>query len=325
MDSAPALLRRSSRAVLSLVIAFTISFVAMAYTPNPNVSGFGGYAPRLFSLPYEQPRFALRSESLGSQYLDWAGRLLTLDLGTVATSTGSQAVTSLLVEAMITTLLYLIPAAVIAVVAGTVIQLLAVAIERDDLTKKTTLLGAAAVATPIFLLAYLIHLYLPVFLFRLTNSIVELGYDTRESPFSPRNLRAALWPFLTMTFYLFAIQLRAAGTDLEQYAGEPFVKTARAKGVGLLGICRHVFPHSAARLLTVLSSEMLGIVLVGLYAVEWVTRTPGFGTLTIDAVGSRFPGLIFGVVLLPVGLVVTMNFLQDAYYELIDPRVDPVT
>lgn len=176
-----------------------------------------------------------------------------------------------------------------------------------------------------FLFAYLIHIYLPVFVFRLTDSIVELGYNSQTGPLTTRNLRAMLWPFLTMTAYLFAIQLRAAGADLSQYAGEPFVKTARAKGVGVWGVCRHVFPHSAARLLTVLSSEMLGIVLVGLYVVEWVTRTPGFGTLTIDAVGSRHPGLIFGVVLLPVMLVVTVNFLQDAYYELIDPRVDPVS
>jgi len=306
-----------------MVIAFVVAFLAMAFTKNPNATPMG-YVPRSFVSTYRKPRFAAQAEPLLAQFSEWAVRVLTLDLGRIQTNEGVVAVSSLLVDSIVVTLIYLIPAAIIAVVAGTVVQLLAVAVERGDLTKKTTLLGAAAVATPVFLFAYLIHIYLPVFVFRLTDSIVELGYNSRESPFSTRNLRSALWPFLTMTFYLFAIQLRAAGTDLEQYAGEPFVKTARAKGVGLLGICRHVFPHSAARLLTVLSSEMLGIVLVGLYAVEWVTRTPGFGTLTIDAVGSRIPGLIFGVVLLPVALVVGVNFLQDAYYALFDPRVDRV-
>ncbi|KPN30899.1 glutathione ABC transporter permease GsiC [Halolamina pelagica] len=306
-----------------MVIAFVVAFLAMAFTKNPNATPMG-YVPRSFVSTYSEPRFAAQAEPLFAQFSEWAVRLLTLDLGQVETTGETASITSLLVDSIVVTLIYLLPAAIIAIVAGTVIQLLAVAVERRDLTKKTTLLGAAAVATPVFLLAYLVHLYLPVFVFRLAGQLVELGYDTREGPFSTRNLRAALWPFLTMTFYLFAIQLRAAGTDLEQYAGEPFVKTARAKGVGLLGICRHVFPHSAARLLTVLSSEMLGIVLVGMYAVEWVTRTPGFGTLTIDAVGSRIPGLIFGVVLLPVALVVGVNFLQDAYYALVDPRVDRV-
>ncbi|NHX36306.1 MULTISPECIES: ABC transporter permease subunit [Halolamina] len=321
MDSALTLLRRGGRTVLSMAIAFVVAFLAMAFTKNPNATPMG-YVPRSFVSTYPEPRFAAQAEPLFSQFTEWTVRVLTLDLGSIRTNEGVVPVTSLLVDSIVVTLIYLLPAAIIAVVAGTVVQLLAVAVERRDLTKKTTLLGAAAVATPVFLFAYLVHIYLPVFVFRLAGRIVDLGYNTRETPFSTRNLRAALWPFLTMTFYLFAIQLRAAGTDLEQYAGEPFVKTARAKGVGLLGICRHVFPHSAARLLTVLSSEMLGIVLVGLYAVEWVTRTPGFGTLTIDAVGSRIPGLIFGVVLLPVALVVAVNFLQDAYYELFDPRVD---
>jgi len=321
MDNALAVLRRGGRAALSMAIAFAVAFLAMAFTKNPNATP-RGYVPRSFVSTYPEPRFADQAEPLVAQFTEWAIRLLTLDLGQIETHEGAAAVTSLLVDSIVVTLIYLVPAAIIAVVAGTTVQLAAVAVERRDLTKKTTLLGAAAVATPVFLFAYLVHIYLPVFAFRLADRIVDLGYNTAESPFTIRNLRAALWPFLTMTFYLFAIQLRAAGTDLEQYAGEPFVKTARAKGVGLLGICRHVFPHSAARLLTVLSSEMLGIVLVGLYAVEWVTRTPGFGTLTIDAVGSRIPGLIFGVVLIPVALVVTVNFLQDAYYQLFDPRVD---
>ena len=307
-----------------MVIAFVISFLAMAFTKNPNATT-SGYIPRSIYSVYREPRLAAQAEPLSGQFTEWAVRLLTLDLGTVEMLDGPVSISSVIVDSLVFTLLYLIPAAIIAIIAGTLVQLLSVAVERRDLTKKTTLLAAAVVATPVFLFVYVVQLYLPVFSYRLTGSVINLGYVSTKGPFVPRNLRAALWPFFTMTFYLFAIQVRAAGTDLEQYAGEPFVKTARAKGIGLLGICRHVFPHSAARLLTLLSSEMLGVVLVGLYVVEWVTKTPGFGTLTIDAVGSRHPGLVFGVIMLPVGLVVAVNFLQDAYYTLLDPRVNSET
>jgi peptide/nickel transport system permease protein len=321
MGNAVKLAARAGRGALSMVIAFVISFLAMAFTKNPNAT-IMGYVPRSLPSTYGEPRLAAQAEPLSAQFFDWAVRVLTLNLGTIRAREGAVAVGAVIADSLLVTLLYLIPAMIVAVVAGTMVQLLAVAIERGDLTKKTTLLGAAAVATPVFLFIYVIQIYLPLVAYRLTGSFIELGYSVTDSPLSLRNLRAALWPFFAMTFYLFAIQLRASGTDLEQYAGEPFVKTARAKGVGLLGICRHVFPHSAARLLTLLSSEMLGMVLVGLYVVEWVTETPGFGTLTIDAVGSRYPGLIFGVVLLPVGLVVAVNFFQDAYYTLVDPRVE---
>ena len=315
---------RLARLVVTLWLVFTGVFVALAYVPNPHAVGRPGYRPRLFEALYQQPRFVAQSEPLLAQYVDWLGRVLTLDLGRVGFGERTVVVSDIVVEAVTVTLIHLVPAMVIAVVLGTLVQLLAVAVEYGDASAKTKLLGAAAISVPVFLVAYLLQVYLPVLVIDVSGEIADMGYDETAGPFAPKNLRAAIWPSLTMGLYLFAIQLRVAGTDLEQYANEPFVKTARAKGVGLLGICRHVFPHSAARLLTLLSSEMLGVVLVGLYAVEWVTETPGFGTLTIDAAGSRIPGLIFAVVLLPVLVVTAINALQDAYYEVVDPRVDPV-
>ena len=113
-----------------------------------------------------------------------------------------------------------------------------------------------------------------------------------------------------------------AGTDLEGYAEEPFLKTARAKGLHRLRVCRHVFAYSAARLTTVLVSEMLRVVSIGLYAIELITATPGFGTLTIDAAASRHPGLVFAVVLLPAGLIAVTNAARGSYDTLYDPRVE---
>ncbi|MFW5948344.1 MAG: ABC transporter permease subunit [Halolamina sp.] len=316
-----ALGRRVGRVLLSLWVVFTGVFVALAFVPNPHLSG-PAYQPRLFTVLYTERRFAAQQEPLTAQYLDWLGRVATLDLGTLGRGDRAVELGTVVVDAMTVTLVYLVPALLLAVGLGTLVQLLAVAVERTDATTVTGVLGAAAIAVPVFLVAYLLELYLPGVVMSASGDIADLGYDETAGPFSARNLRAAIWPGVTMGLYLFAIQFRAAGADLDQYANEPFVKTARAKGVGLLGLCRHVFPHSAARLLTVLCSEMLGVVLVGLYAVEWVTHTPGFGTLTIDAAGSRGPGLIFAVVLLPVLLVTVVNAARETYYSLFDPRVE---
>lgn len=312
---------RVARVVLSLWVVFTGVFLALAYVPNPHATT-AAYQPRLFSGLYREPAFASQDVALSSLYLDWLGRVVTLDLGQIGFGHDGVVLRDILVDAVVVTLIYLLPALLFAVVAGTVVQLLAVAVERGDLSTTTKLFGAAAVAVPVFLVAYVLQVYLPGFVMETTGGIADLGYDESTGPFSLRNLEAAIWPGLTMGLYLFAIQFRAAGTDLAQYAGEPFVKTARAKGVGVWGICRHVFPHSAARLLTVLSSEMFGMVLVGLYAVEWVTHTPGFGAMTIDAAGSRAPGLIFAAVLLPVFVVAVVNTARETYYALFDPRVE---
>jgi peptide/nickel transport system permease protein len=320
-NHALALGRRVGRVALTLWVVFTGVFVALAFVPNPHATT-AAYQPRLFGGLYRQQRFAAQSEALLAQYLDWLTRVATLDLGQLGFGGRAVVVRGVVTEAVTVTLIHLVPAILFAIVLGTLIQLLAIAVEIGDATTKTKLAGAAAISVPVFLVAYLLQVYLPGFIIQTTGEIADLGYDSASGPFSPANLRAAIWPGLTMGLYLFAIQFRAAGTDLEQYADEPFIKTARAKGVGLLGICRHVFPHSAARLLTVLTSEMLGMVLVGLYAVEWVTRTPGFGTMTIDAAGSRAPGLIFAAVLLPVLVVSVVNTVRETYYSLFDPRVE---
>mgnify|MGYP006279524059 FL=1 len=313
--------RRALRVVLTLWVVFTGVFVALSFVPNPHVAR-RAYTPQLFGGIYRQPHFAAQSESLLTQYFDWMVRVLTLDLGQLGFGGRAVVLSDVVTRAVTITLIHLVPAVLFALVLGTVVQLLAVAVERADATTKTKLLGAAAISIPVFLVAYVLQVYLPTLVMEASGEIADMGYDTTSGPFSATNLQAAVWPGLTMGLYLFAIQFRAAGTDLEQYADEPFIKTARAKGIGLLGICRHVFPHSAARLLTVLTSEMLGMVLVGLYAVEWVTGTPGFGTMTIDAAGSRAPGLIFAAVLFPVLVVSVVNTVRETYYSLFDPRVE---
>ncbi len=313
--------RRVGRVLLTLWVVFTGVFVALAFVPNPHTAT-AAYSPRLFTGLYREQRFAAQSEPLLTQYVDWLVRVVTLDLGRIGFGDRAVVLRETVIEAVTVTAIHLLPAVVLAVVLGTLIQLLAVALERGDASTKTKLAGAAAISIPVFLVAYVLQVYLPGFIIETSGEITDLGYDAASGPFSAANLKAAVWPSVTMGLYLFAIQFRAAGTDLEQYADEPFIKTARAKGVSLWGICRHVFPHSAARLLTVLTSEMLGMVLVGLYAVEWVTQTPGFGAMTIDAAGSRAPGLIFAAVLLPVLVVSVVNTVRETYYSLFDPRVE---
>ncbi|KPN30902.1 oligopeptide transporter permease [Halolamina pelagica] len=236
-----ALGRRVGRVAVTLWVVFTGVFLALAYVPNPHTAT-EAYQPRLLYGIYREPRFAAQSEPLVAQYVDWLGRVVTLNLGQMGVGERAVVVREVVAEAVTVTLIHLVPAMLLAIVLGTLIQLLAVAVEYGDASAKTKLFGAAAISVPVFLVAYVLQIYLPGFVIETSGQITDLGYDESTGPFSPANLRAAVWPSVTMGLYLFAIQFRAAGTDLEQYADEPFVKTARAKGVGLLGICRHVFP-----------------------------------------------------------------------------------
>jgi peptide/nickel transport system permease protein len=95
-----------------------------------------------------------------------------------------------------------------------------------------------------------------------------------------------------MAGFLLAVQSHHAGEQLRAYASEPFVKTARAKGLGDWRIGYHLARNTAVTLLSVLLAEMYGLVLVGVFTVEFVTKTPGLGALLIDATLESQLGLI---------------------------------
>lgn len=314
------LIRRGIRAVASIWVVFSIAFLSVSFTPNPNtVPGFG-YVTKINGIQYySQPPFAAQEGPLLDYYLDWGARILTLDLGRVPASEPTSA-NAVIGEALTFTAIYFIPALIVAVLGGTLIQLYAVSDVRA-LDQSTKLLGVLAVSIPSFIIAHFVEATIPVFLIVTYDRILELGYRIDQGPFSAQNLKAAVWPFLTMALYLFGIQLRYAGSELSEYVDDPFVKTARAKGASTWRIGLHILPHAAVHLVTAFFTDMLGMVLIGMYVIEWITDVPGFGTLSIDAVGARTPALIFAIVLIPVLIATFTNYCQDVYYEFIDPRV----
>lgn len=316
------LVGRVLRAVATVPVVFTAVFASLAFVSNPNAAPGFGYQPRHPDVVVSPlARFAARDASLVSLYVDWALRLLQFDFGTIPGET-ARSVGSVVVESLSFTAVYFLPALVVAVVAGTAVQTYAAATERP-LDRWTRLFAVLAVSVPVFLVAYFARTTLVVAVADPLNlDFLSFQFDLAQSPLAVTNLRVAVLPFAATTLYLTAIQMRYAGTEMAEYADRPFVKLARAKGAGTLRVARHLVPHTVVHLVTALFTDTLGLVLVGVYVIEWVTDTPGFGALTIDAVGSRVPGLVFAVVLLPVVLAVAVNLAQDLYYALFDPRVD---
>ena len=113
-----------------------------------------------------------------------------------------------------------------------------------------------------------------------------------------------------------------AGEELGEYVSATFVKTTRAKGAGIWRVGRHIFRNAAIPLLTVFFGDMLGMVVLGVFVVEYVTHVPGIGELVIDAVLNQKLPLLLSVSLLSVMAGLAANFAQDVAYALFDPRVE---
>jgi len=103
--------------------------------------------------------------------------------------------------------------------------------------------------------------------------------------------------------------------------GEEYIRTARAKGLGVVPVLlRHGLRNAAVPIVTTIG---LGIALLigGVVVAESVFAIPGIGRLTVEALQQRDYPVIQGVILVSSLVYVLVNLLIDLSYLLLDPRI----
>lgn len=307
------LLSRLAGLIFSVWVVFTASFlyfVVTPYTGDVGVSSEGG-GPEGPEASSEVSIPASADDPLLEQYVDWLAWFVTVP---------DQSVTGPLFDALGFTAAYFVPALVVAVVLGTVVRTYTVASDSRFLDGGVDTAAVVGVCVPAFVFAFLFREFL---LIDYLQFLGRLGvYNTSEGPFSTHNLTAAVWPGTAMVLFLLTAQLRYAGDQLHAYASDPFVKTARAKGLSTWRIGRHIYRNVAVTLVTALVTDLYGMVLVAVFTVEFVARTPGIGSLMVRAVLGTNLAFVLAVALPLVLVGVLANYLQDVAHLLFDPRVE---
>jgi peptide/nickel transport system permease protein len=103
---------------------------------------------------------------------------------------------------------------------------------------------------------------------------------------------------------------------------EPFVQTARAKGLPPVRV-RYV--HAARNALLPMVTRFgfrLAFMVTGALVVETIYSYPGLGTLLFNAISMRDLPLIQGIVLMSSLMVLFINLALGWVYGRIDPRVN---
>ena len=120
--------------------------------------------------------------------------------------------------------------------------------------------------------------------------------------------------------YIAAIARLTRGSVLDVLAA-PFVRTARAKGIGTLRLLlRHVLPAALPPVISFIGPATAAL-LTGSVVVEQVFQLPGIGRYFVQGALARDYTLVMGVVVLYAALIITMNLLVDLLYARLDPRV----
>jgi peptide/nickel transport system permease protein len=254
-------------------------------------------------------------EPLWKQFALWAGRLLHGDFGT---SIFTQVpVTELLAQRIEPTLSIAALTMVLAVAVAVPLGTLAAYAAGRWLDRLVMLFAVLAFSVPVFMVGYLL-----VYLFALqlpwlpVQGYVRLG----EGGVGPW-LRSLVLPCVNLALVYIALITRMTRATVLEVLQEDYIRTARAKGLGVLPVLGHALRNAAIPIATTVG---VGIALLigGVVVTETVFAIPGVGRLVIDSVQRHDYPVIQSVLLLSAGVYVLINLLIDLSYRWFDPRIN---
>lgn len=302
--------RRIALAVGVLLAAFTVSFIVLYLLPGDPVAtmasgGLDGEPISPAALDALRARYGL-DRPVPEQYVTKLWAALHGDFGTSIQN--GQDVGASIREALPPTIQIAAAGLLVAVVFGGAVALIATYTSARWLRQLLMALPSLAVSLPVFWVGLML-VQLFSFQLRLLPSV------------GARGVEALVLPAITLGLPTGALVAQVLAKSLAQTLDEPYVVTARAKGVGRAAIhLRHALQNAAIPALTVVG-YVVGNLLAGSVVVETVFTRPGIGRLTVAAVGVQDIPLVQGIVVFAAAVFVVANLLVDLVYPVLDPRI----
>jgi ABC-type dipeptide/oligopeptide/nickel transport system permease component len=130
-----------------------------------------------------------------------------------------------------------------------------------------------------------------------------------------------LLPAFTLSLSSIGMTSRLIRSSLLEILREPYIRTARSKGVSkVMVVMRHALKNAMIPALTIFSFQ-IGRFLGSAVVVETVFNWPGMGRLAIEAIMGRDIPLIQATILILALTYVLINLIADLLYLILDPRI----
>lgn len=128
-------------------------------------------------------------------------------------------------------------------------------------------------------------------------------------------------PVVTLSLpYMAAIARMVRGSLLE-ILSQPFIRTARAKGLSQSAVVfKHALRPALLPVVSYLGPAAVGL-MTGSVVIEQIFGIPGLGRYFVQGALNRDYTLVLGVVLVIGLMMLLFNLLVDLLYRLIDPRM----
>ena len=298
------LLIRVGRAVLTVLLVITFAFFVLRLSGDPAMLILSPDAPPeaiaafRHSWGLDQPVWV--------QYLRYFGAVAHGDFG--QSMRDGRPALQLVVERIPATLALTLPALMLKTCLGIPAGIYA-ALHRNTAIDRAVMAAATAGFTvPSFVLGLVLVLVFAVQLRWLPSGGQE-GW------------RSAVLPVITLGLGGAAILARFTRSAMLEVLGQPYIRTASARGVPWGAVVRrHALPNAAIPTVTIVGF-MVGSLLAGAVVVESVFSWPGVGRLLVVAVSNRDLGVVQCILLVVASTMVCANLLVDLLYGVLDPRL----
>jgi ABC-type dipeptide/oligopeptide/nickel transport system permease component len=250
---------------------------------------------------------------LHEQYLSFLGRALQGDLGRSLRSRAP--VVDEIARRFPATLELTTASMLVAVAVGIPLGLIAAVRPATWVDYLAMTASLSTLSMPVFWLAIM-----AIWVFSLTLGWFPVS-GRGGAPWEWDGLRHIALPALTLSTTSVAIISRLTRSGMLEVLGREYVTTARAKGVGPMGVVgKHALKNALIPVVTVVGLQY-GFLLGGAVVTETIFAWPGVGRLAITSILQRDYPVVQGCVLLVAVLFVLINLLVDLLYGWLDPRI----
>jgi peptide/nickel transport system permease protein len=162
---------------------------------------------------------------------------------------------------------------------------------------------------------------MPTFVLGLLLMIV-FAIELKVFPISGQDgIKALVLPAVTLSLPIAAVLTQVLRAELEDVLEQPFVVTARSRGMSDARVrFGHALRHGVIPLIT-LSGYMIGFLLGGAVITESLFNRQGLGQLMLTATTNKDIPLVIGLIMFAALVYVVVNLVVDILYTVIDPRV----
>ena len=232
--------------------------------------------------------------------------ILSGDFGTSATK--SQSVNDMVFSRLPSTALLGATSVLFALILGLAIAITATYVRWRPLKVFLSRLPVLGVSLPSFWVGLLL--------------IQLVAFNLGWLPSSGSNgWKSLILPSLTMSLPSAAMLAQVLIRSLEDTMREPFIQTAKAKGISHFAVyTRHALKNAALPTLTILGL-LVGATVTGAVTTETVFSRVGIGRLAQEAVLAQDIPVVLAIVVIAAAAFVLVNLVVDLLYLVLDPRV----